>query len=94
MKTMRSLVNSLTVCGVALAMVCSVAAETVSEVSAAVVRIKGSARYKVGSGPGRSSSKGDILKAGTVIETGIDSRVDLRLGEGTPPSARPLLAPW
>jgi len=91
MKRMQSLVNGLIVCGVALAMISSLAAETVVQNSAKVVRIKGSARYKVNSGAWQKLKLGDLLKAGTILETGVDSRVDLMLGEGTPPHARPII---
>jgi hypothetical protein len=91
MKRMRNLVNGLVVCGVALAMVSSLAAETVEQLSAKVVRIKGSARYKTASGAWQTLKTGDQLGAGTIVETGVDSRVDLMLGEGTPPTARPVI---
>jgi len=72
-------------------MVSSLAAETVEQVTAKVVRIKGSARYKVGSGAWQTLKRGDALNAGTIIETGSDSRVDLMLGEGMPQTARPVI---
>jgi hypothetical protein len=92
MKRMRNLVNGLVVCGVALAMVSSLAAETVEQLSAKVVRIKGSARYKTANGAWQTLKRGDQLNAGTIVETGVDSRVDLVLGgEGAPPTARPVI---
>jgi hypothetical protein len=90
MKRMQGLLNSVIVCGVALAMVSSLAAETTSQVPAKVVRIKGAARYKVGSGAWQTLKRGDKLNAGTIVETGVDSRIDLMLDEGTPPTARPV----
>jgi hypothetical protein len=71
------------VCGVALAMVSTLAAQSDSQVSAKVVRIKGSARYKVGNEPWQTLKQGDVINQGTVIETGMDnSQVDLALGAG------------
>lgn len=92
MKRMQCLVNGLVVCGIALAMVSSLAAETVEQLSAKVVRIKGSARYKTANGAWQTLKRGDQLNAGTIVETGVDSRVDLVLGgEGAPPTARPVI---
>ncbi len=91
MKRMQCLVNGLVVCGVALTMVSSLAAQTVEQVTAKVVRIKGDARYKVGSGAWQTLKRGDELNAGTIVETGIDSHVDLVLGEGAPPKPRPVI---
>jgi hypothetical protein len=91
MKRMQNLLKSLVVLGVAAAMVSSLAAETVTEVTAKVVRIKNSARYKTGNGAWQTLKRGDVLHAGTIIETGVDSRVDLVLGEATAPSARPVV---
>ena len=48
MKETRSLLNSLVACGVALAMVSTLAAQTVNQGSAKVVRLKGAARYADG----------------------------------------------
>ena len=90
MKMMRSLVSSVMACGIALAMVSTLAAESVIQDSAKVVRIKGSARYKVGSGAWQTLKRGDSLKAGSIVETGVDSRVDLVIGAGTPPPAHPI----
>jgi hypothetical protein len=91
MNRMQSLLKSLFVFGVTLAAISTLAAENVVQVSAKVVRIKGDARYKVGSGAWQTLKRGDELKAGTILETGVNSRVDLMLGEGTPPVARPVV---
>ena len=91
MNRMQSLIKSLVVFGVALAAISTLAAESVIQVSAKVVRIKGDARYKVGSGAWQTLKRGDELSAGTIIETGVNSRVDLMLGEGTPPRAKPVV---
>ena len=92
MNRMQSLIKSLVVFGVALAAITTLAAENVVQVNAKVVRIKGDARYKVGSGAWQTLKRGDELSAGTIIETGVNSRVDLMLGEGTPPRGGRLLA--
>ncbi len=90
MMKIRSLLNGLVASGVALAMVSTLAAQT-DQASAKVVRLKGSARYKIGSNTWQPLKRGDVFKAGALIETGGDgSYVDLVLGEGGPP---PVLHP-
>jgi hypothetical protein len=89
---MQSLLKSLIVCGVALAAITTLAADNVVQVKARVARVKGEARYKVGSGAWQTLKRGDELGAGTIIETAVNSRVDITLGGGgTPPSARPVV---
>ena len=84
----RSLLNGLVAVGVALAMVSTLAAQTVVQASAKVVRLKGSARYKIGSGSWQPIKLGDVLKAGALLETGGGgSYVDIVLGESAPPAA-------
>jgi hypothetical protein len=90
MKTTRSLLSSLVVFGVAVGMISSLAAETVSQVSAKVVRVKGQARYMVGGGAWQTVKKGDLLGAGTIIETGVGAQVDVIVGEGAPMNQRPI----
>jgi hypothetical protein len=87
----RSLLNGLVAAGVALALVSTLAAQTVVQASAKVTRIKGSARYKIGSSGWQPLKRGDVLRAGALIEAGgNDSYVDLVLGErGAPPVLRP-----
>jgi hypothetical protein len=85
MMKIRSLINGLVVSGVAFAMVTTLAAQTVVQASAKVARIKGSARYKIGSNTWQPLKRGDVLRAGALVETGVDSYVDLVLGEGGPP---------
>ncbi len=84
MKQTRSLVNSLIACGIALAMVSTLVAQTTSEGSATVVRIKGSARYTAGDNQWRPLKVGDVLRAGSVVQTDRDAGtyVDLVLGDG------------
>ena len=48
MKNIRSLINGLVQCAVALAMASPVAAQTVTQVKARVVHIKGYARFSTG----------------------------------------------
>jgi hypothetical protein len=72
-------------------MVSTLAAQTVAQVTATVVRIKGSARCKIGGSGWQPLKRGDVLRAGALIETGGDgSYVDLVLGaRGAPPALRP-----
>ena len=94
MMKIRSLLNGLVASGVALAMVSTLAAQTVVQTSARVARIKGSARYRIGSNTWQPLKRSDVLRAGALIETGGDgSYVDLVLGEpGAPPVMRPASA--
>src|SRR6266404_412499 len=83
MKTIRSLRNGLIVCGVALAMAATLSAQNVTQSKAKVVRIKGYARFSVGNNVWQPLKVGEILRAGTVIQTGVEkgSFVDLVLGD-------------
>src|SRR5271165_4660998 len=86
MKKTRSLVSSLLVCGVALAMISTAAAQTTQERVAKVVRVKGPARYMAPGGQWQNLTAGTILRAGYVVQTAKDSPgsfVDLALGEGS-----------
>lgn len=67
--------------GVALALVASASAQQMTQSKAKVVRIKGSARYADSSNVWRPLKVGDMLGAGTIVQTAADSRVDLILGE-------------
>ena len=87
MKETRSILNSLVACGVALAMVSTLAAQTASQGSAKVVRLKGSARHAAGPNAGQLLKVGDIIKPGAVIQTAAGSRLDLALGDGSAPVA-------
>ena len=82
----RSFLNSLVACGIALAMVSTLSAQS-RDASATVLRIKGSARYSVGNNIWQPLSAGQVVHAGTVIQTDRDagSYVDLALGEGSAP---------
>jgi len=91
MKEIRSLLNSMVVCAVALAMVSTLAAQTVNQGAAKVVRLKGSARYSTGNNVWEQLKVGDVVKPGTVIQTaGNKSSVDFVLGDGSAPVARPV----
>jgi hypothetical protein len=67
MKQTRGLVNGLVVCGIALAMAYSVAAQ--NQGTAKVVRIKGNARYSLGNDVWEPLKVGTVLRAGSVIQT-------------------------
>jgi hypothetical protein len=88
MKEARSLISSLIVCAVACAMVSTVAAQPATQGVAKVVRLKGSARYKVGNGEWQPLKRGDVIKPGTVIQTASKSSVDFVLGDASAPVAR------
>lgn len=90
MKETRSIFHRLLACGVALAMVSTLAAQTVNQGVAKVVRLKGAARYATGSNAGKLLKVGDVIQPGSVIQTAEKSRVDLVLGEGSTPVARPV----
>jgi len=84
MKKTRSLVNSLLGCGVALAMISTVAAQTTAERVATVVHVKGPARFMAPGGQWQNLAVGTTLRAGYVVQTAKDSPgsyVDLILGE-------------
>jgi FecR protein len=91
MNRMQSLLKRCLVVGVVLAAISALATDDITQITARVVRIKGNARYKIGAGGWQTLKRGDQLGAGTVVETGVDSRVDLVLGEGAPPAARPVV---
>jgi hypothetical protein len=89
MKITRSFVNSLVVCGVALAMVSTLAAQTVTEGGAKVIRIKGPARFTTGNNIWQPLKVGDVLKAGSIVQTSTEkgSYVDLAMGDVNAPVA-------
>jgi len=73
--------NLLVACGLALVMTATVSAQSATERSGKVVRIKGAARYSTGNNVWQPLAIGQVLKAGTLIQTAADSHVDLVLGE-------------
>jgi hypothetical protein len=89
MKETRSLLNSLVVCGVALAMGSTLMAQTVTQGAAKVVRLKGAARYSTGNNVWAPLKVGDVVRPGTVVQTAAKSSVDFGLGDGTAPTVNP-----
>lgn len=92
MKNRRSLMNRLMACGIALALVSTLAAQAEEQGSAKVVRIKGNARYTTGNNVWQPLKVGDVIKPGTLIQTANNSSVDLMMGEGAVPSPRAAIA--
>jgi hypothetical protein len=90
MKRVKSLVQKLAVCGLALAMVSPLAAQNMGQGSAKVVRIKGSARYTTGNNVWQPLSVGAVVKPGTVIQTSAEkgAYLDLVLGDADSPVPR------
>lgn len=81
MKNIRSFSKYLAITTLAIAMVASAAAQQLVQSSAKVVRIKGEARYATQANVWQPLKVGDVLNAGTIIQTARDSRVDMVLGE-------------
>ncbi len=94
MKRIQEVFQRLAVCGLAIAMVTSAAAQTAAPGAAKVVRIKGPARYTTGNNVWLPLKTGALLKPGTLIQTSTErgSFVDLVLGDGEVPIARPTIA--
>jgi hypothetical protein len=89
MKENRNLLSKLVACGIALAMVSTLTAQTLTQRTAKVVRIKGYAKYITGANTGKYLKVGDVVKSGTVIQTARESSVDFLLGEGSTPVSQP-----
>jgi hypothetical protein len=83
MKLNRNLMNSLVGGAIALALVSTAVAQGMDG-AARVVRVKGPARYTTGNNVWQPIHTGDILRAGTVVQTSTEegSYVDLVLGDG------------
>ena len=81
MKETRMLVKLFVACGVALAMVTSLTAQTAKEVSGKVVRIKGNARYQTVQNVWHPLKVGTLLKPGSVVQTAEGSFVDIVLDD-------------
>jgi hypothetical protein len=81
MNTMSRITKYLAFTCVALSLVASAFAQQMSQSTAKVVRLKGSARYADASNVWHPLKVGDVLKAGAIVQTAADSRVDLVLGE-------------
>jgi len=86
MKQTHKTLNWLVAGGIALAMVTSLAAQTVNERSAQVVRLKGHARYSSGTGTWQDIKVGTKIRPGDLVQTAADSYVDIVLGETHGPS--------
>src|SRR3954451_13306363 len=89
MKNIRSFLNSLMICGLALTMVSTASAQTTLQGKAKVIKLKGSARYRTGNTDWKPLKVGDIIRPGSQIQTGVDhdSYVDLVFGDGSGPIA-------
>jgi len=87
MKETRSLINGLLVCGVAFAMVSTLAAQTAKEEVAKVIHLRGPARCQAPGGAWQELRVGSDIKAGSVIQSGIESGsyVDVEVGTGAGP---------
>jgi hypothetical protein len=85
MKHTRNLMNSLITCTIALALVSTVAAQTATDSSVKVIRVKGPARYSTGNNVWQPLGPGTVIRPGTVIQTSTEkgSYVDLGLGDAT-----------
>jgi hypothetical protein len=87
MKETRKLMSVLIAVAVTLCMASTLVAQTVVEGTAKVIRIKGAARYFVGSTTNmpRDLTLGTVLRPGSIIQIGTEqgSYVDLVLSEGT-----------
>lgn len=92
MKHTRSLFSGLVASAVALAMVSTLAAQTVEGV-AKVVRVKGPARYSTGGNVWQPLHSGMVLRPGTTVQTGTEegSYVDLVLGGANAPVPQPVV---
>jgi hypothetical protein len=91
MKQTRSLISRLVVGAIAVAMVSTLAAQTIS--SAKVIRIKGPARYTTGNNIWQPLSVGAVLQPGTVVQTSTErgSFVDLVLGDENASVPQPVI---
>ncbi len=94
MKRIHNVFQRLAVCVLAIATVTSAAAQSSVPGAAKVVRIKGPARYTTGNNVWLPLKTGAMLKPGTLIQTSSQpgSFVDLVLGDGEGPIARPAMA--
>lgn len=84
MKQTQRLTTGLIASAVALAMICTVTAQTAVDGSVKVVKVKGPARYSTGNNVWQPLKAGAVLKAGTIVQTSTEagSYADLVLGEG------------
>jgi len=82
---MKRLTTGLVACALALGMVTSLTAQSVIQGKARVVRIGGHARFTTGNNVWQPLHVGDVIRAGTVIQTENKEGafVDLVLGDGS-----------
>lgn len=80
MKQTNRIMNWVVACGLALLMTATLSAQTATERSGKVARIKGAARYSTGNNIWQPLKVGQTLKAGTIVQTAADSYVDIVLG--------------
>ncbi|MEY4387523.1 MAG: hypothetical protein RLY20_2806 [Verrucomicrobiota bacterium] len=81
MKYIHSAFKYLVFSVIAFAMVAAVQAQQMVQATAKVVRIKGEARYSTANNTWQTLKVGDQLRAGTIIQTAKESRVDIVLGD-------------
>jgi hypothetical protein len=91
MKRIRSLINGLLAPTIVLAMACSLAAQSATEGSARVIRVSGPARFTTGNNIWQPLKPGDVLKPGTIVQTGKDKDcfIDLVLNESAGAASMP-----
>ncbi len=84
MKQTQRLTNGLIASAIALAMITSLAAQTATDSTARVIRVKGPARYTTGNNVWQPLKAGAVLRPGTIVQTSTEqgSYVDIALGEG------------
>ena len=91
MKQNRNLLNSLVGCAIALALVSTAMAQGMDG-AAKVIRVKGPARYTTGNNVWQPLRVGDVLRAGTVIQTSTEegSYADLVIGDANAAVPQPV----
>ncbi|HVV02559.1 MAG TPA: FecR domain-containing protein [Verrucomicrobiae bacterium] len=89
MKNIKTFIGGLAVCAMLAAMMSPALAQEVVQGKARVVRMRGHARVTTGGGVWHPVKVGEILNAGSIIQTDNHrgSYVDLVLGDGTAPIA-------
>lgn len=91
MKQNRNLIHSLLGCGIALALVSTALAQGMDG-AAKVVRVKGPARFTTGNNVWQPLRVGDVLRAGTVVQTSTEegSYVDIVVGDANAAVPQPV----
>src|SRR5207244_3577028 len=87
MRKNLSFIKGLVACGLSLAMLMTLSAQSMMQGKAKVVRIHGNARYSTGNNVWQPLRVGAKLKPGALIQTAANSYVDLVLGDGEAPVA-------